>query len=255
MAHLRFTFNGTLPPHLVFQVSRPSIITSDASNVTYPLGAASVQSPLEICGWSDERQDWIIAPTSIAPFAEQFKGYFCARFDPETPQPTYGIIQNTTTIPAEEGKVSTGPLLSVYAKFPKASGSGTVITLRVGTSFISEEQARANLETEIPDVSTEPSGEQVHLVPGTFENTAYLVRKSWADLLNRVEVQVYADGRSVDPQSRDFVDLQTFWTGVVHTLQVSLLSFRSPSLMNSQLLPTKVPLRATRRKFILFGLR
>ena len=235
MAHLRFTFNGTLPPHLVFQVSRPSIITSDASNVTYPLGAASVQSPLEICGWSDERQDWIIAPTSIAPFAEQFKGYFCARFDPETPQPTYGITQNTTTIPAEEGKVSTGPLLSVYAKFPKASGSGTVITLRVGTSFISEEQARANLETEIPDVSTEPSGEQVHLVPGTFENTAYLVRKSWADLLNRVEVQVYADGGSVDPQSRDFVDLQTFWTGVVHTLQVSLLGFRSQSLTNSRL--------------------
>ncbi len=123
----------------------------------------------------------------------------------------------------------------MYAKFPKTSGNGTIITLRVGTSFISEEQARTNLEAEIPDTSTEPSGGQVHLVPGTFENTAYLVRKSWADLLNRVEVQVYADGRSVDPQSRDFVDLQTFWTGIVHTLQVSLPGFQSPSLVNSQL--------------------
>lgn len=98
------------------------------------------------------------------------------------------------------------------------------ITLRVGTSFISEEQARENLDAEIPDVPNVPSSDaetsQLHLVPGTFENTAYRVRKSWADLLNRIEVHVYADGRTIDQASRDYVDLQTFWTGVVHTLQV-----------------------------------
>ncbi|KAF8972048.1 glycoside hydrolase family 92 protein [Flammula alnicola] len=210
VAHLRFTFKTDLSPHILFEVARPSILTSTPTNISYPLGSVSIQGPLEVCGWSDERQDRIIAPVSIAPFAENFKGFFCARFDSNTPKPSYGVIQNgTTSFPIQQSKVTEGPLLSAYAMFPRSTSEKTVITLRVGTSFISEDQARKNIDAEIPDASSvSVPATDLHLVPGTFENTAYRVRKSWTDVLNRIDLQVYADSHQ-----------QTFWTAVVHTLQ------------------------------------
>ncbi|KAF8905739.1 glycosyl hydrolase family 92-domain-containing protein [Gymnopilus junonius] len=231
VAHLRFTFNSTLSPYILFEVARPSVITSTPTNITYPLGALSLQNNLEICGWSDERQDWIIAPLSTAPFSQHFKGYFCARFDQDTPDRTFSAIQNETNFSALQlGQSVSGPLLYTYARFPISSSSTesnarkeTAITLRVGTSFISEEQARKNIDAEIPDRVLPSSSDPVdlHLVPGTFENTAYRVRKSWTDILNRIELKVYVDpntaAASTDP--RDFVDQQTFWTGVVHSIQ------------------------------------
>jgi hypothetical protein len=209
------------------------VLTSTPTNITFPLGGvtfSSQSSPLEICGWSDERQDWIIAPVSIAPFAEKFKGYFCARFDETTPQPTFGVIQNgTTTSAVGKGKTFEGPLLSAYAKFPASPTGERVVTLRVGTSFISEAQARKNIDAEIPDAdapaTASPSAsapDHLHLAPGTLEHTAYTVRKAWADLLDRVQVQPFADGRAVNETSREYVDLQAFYTGMVHTLTVGL---------------------------------
>ena len=120
-----------------------------------------------------------------------------------------------------------GPLLSAYAVFPKISTSKEiVINLRIGTSFISEEQARMNLDTEIanrlsPPTTFEPAAEStLHLQAGTIENTAYLVRKSWSDILDRIEVLPYADGEPHEEDERAEVDLAIFWTGVARTLQV-----------------------------------
>jgi hypothetical protein len=216
-----------LLPYILLEVARPSVTTSTPTNVTYPVG--SVSRPLslhEICGYSSERQDSIIAPVSIAPAAAHFKGYFCARFetDVRTP-PVFGIIQNGSTTPFEQGSTVDGPLLSAHAIFSKPlSSSETVVTLRVGTSFISEEQARRNLDTEVPDrlLSTPPSAESatLHLQAGTIENTAYIVRKSWTDILDRIEVLPYINGGKNKDDERAIVDLEAFWTGVVHTLQV-----------------------------------
>jgi len=169
---------------------------------------------------------------TIAPYAAHFKGYFCARFDlePHAPQPTFGIVQNETVLyPFENGTIE-GALLSAYTIFPKSAVSNTsVVTVRVGTSFISEDQARKNIDTEIPDRSASsssstgspaPTGSMpLHLQPGTFENTAHVVRKSWADILERIEVLPYADGKENKDDKRAAVDLASFWTGVVHTLQ------------------------------------
>lgn len=83
-----------------------------------------------------------------------------------------------------------------------------------------------NLNTEIPNrlsppTSSEPAAEStLHLQAGTIENTAYLVRKSWSDILDRIEVLPYADGEPHEEDERAEVDLATFWTGVVRTLQV-----------------------------------
>lgn len=208
--------------------------SSTISNITYPLGSVSrPNSPYEICGYSSERQDSIIAPVSIAPLAAHFKGYFCARFesDDQLALPVFGNIQNgSTTYPFEQGAVE-GALLSAYAIFPKRPSSNrTLITLRVGTSFISEEQARTNLDTEISDrsVLTPHSGVHtvettpLHLQAGTFENTAYLTRKSWVDILNHIEVLPYANREQNEDDKRAIVDLEVFWTGVVHTLQVGM---------------------------------
>ncbi|KAF8810757.1 hypothetical protein BYT27DRAFT_7336529 [Phlegmacium glaucopus] len=191
VAHLRFTFNSTLSPYILFEIA-------------------------QVCGSTSERHDNIITPISIAPFAERFKGYFCARFDQDTPEASYGIIQNgTLSFPSSQNTTTEGPLLSAFAKFPTLTSKPstrdqTIITLRVGTSFISEDQARSNIDVEIPtpisSVSpsntepTAPTVEQPHFISGTFENTAYRVDASGTDPL-------------------EIVDLQSFWTAVVHTLQ------------------------------------
>ena len=223
---MRFTFDSTLPPYILFEVARPSVLTSTPTNISFPIGTVSLTSPLEVCGSSSERQDSIITPISIAPFAEHFKGYFCARFDPDTPKASYGVIQNETVLfPYPQNNTTEGPLLSAFARFPTPAfkSDQTIITLRIGTSFISEDQARSNIDAEIPnsanDKSTTPT-EQLHLVPGTFENTAYRVRKSWADILDRIEVEPWVNTNRID--SLDIVDLQSFWTAVVHTLQVDI---------------------------------
>ena len=209
-------------------MARPSVLTSTPTNISFPVGEVSITSPLEVCGFSSERQDSIITPISIAPFAEHFKGYFCARFHQDTPKASYGVIQNgSVSFPYPQNKTTQGPLLSAFAKFPTPTSKSdkTVITLRIGTSFISEDQARSNIDAEIPtssieNKSTTPTNEQLHLIPGTFENTAYRVRKSWADILDRIEVEPWVNNADRADSPLDIVDLQSFWTAVVHTLQV-----------------------------------
>jgi hypothetical protein len=170
------------------------------------------------------------------------KGYFCARFDQDTtPKASYGVIQNgTISFPYPQNKTAEGPLLSAFAKFPTSKSDPsqqTVITLRIGTSFISEDQARNNIDAEIPssssssssnDKSTTPTKQLQRLISGTFENTAYRVRKSWADILDRIGVEPWlkntADRADSADSSLDIVDLQSFWTAAVHTFQVGIVA-------------------------------
>ncbi|KAF9037030.1 glycosyl hydrolase family 92-domain-containing protein [Panaeolus papilionaceus] len=299
VAHLRFTYtlsslSSSLHqiPYLLFEIARPSIITSTPTNITYPPGSVSVSrrrhrkgtsdlTDIEICGYSSERQDWIITPISTAGHAQHFKGYVCARFDSVVVQDSdgssspvdfsFGIIQNQTRIypldvDAATNNAIEGPLLSAFVAFnpaPTGTKDKTItVTLRVGTSFISQDQAKRNIDIEIPDASSSSSSDDMgaefnqnqaspsreagidsdadtggdldeqpnakqslHLTPSTFENTAFKVRSAWADLLERIEVKVYADENSDDAmrpleeRERDEVDLRVFWTGVVHTLQ------------------------------------
>ena len=86
-----------------------------------------------------------------------------------------------------------GPLLSGFMRF----GLGTKqVGVRVGVSFISVEQARRNLDREIPD-GTE------------LEGTAYGTREARAEKLDRIRIEGASEDR-----------LETFYTGVFHTLQV-----------------------------------
>ncbi|KAG5643250.1 hypothetical protein DXG03_001300, partial [Asterophora parasitica] len=210
VGHLRFTFTTHETPYILLESSRPSVITSTSTNVTYPDGTVALylQSNRihEICGSNSERQDTIITPTSTLPYVKNFNGYYCARFDYEddfkghTP---YGTIQNSTTHPgASSGK---GTLLAGYALFPSQRGK-VAVSVRIGTSFISIDQARRNIDEEIPNGPA-----------STLKHTARQVRTAWTEKLDRFALQGASEAQK-----------EVFWTGVAHALQASDVVLPSP---------------------------
>ncbi|KAH9029473.1 glycosyl hydrolase family 92-domain-containing protein [Lactarius hengduanensis] len=186
VGHLRFTFSGTHAPYVFLEATRASVMgSSDPSNVTYPSGTIAIDpAAREITGSNPERQDFIIGPNR----AEGFSGYFVARFD--APFVAFGTAQNSTVRASETAR--DGTMLGGYAVFPQDIRT---VDVRIGVSFISVEQARRNLEKEIPDGTT-------------LEQTAKTTRAKWAEKLDRVQVQ---------GGSRE--QLETFYTALFHTLQ------------------------------------
>ncbi|KDQ28672.1 glycoside hydrolase family 92 protein [Pleurotus ostreatus PC15] len=187
VGYLRFSFNSTQAPYVLLEASRASVMGSaDPNNVTYPLGSIYIDPEAkEITGTNAERQDFIIDPVSTP--ARGFKGYFCARFD--RPFLSWGVIQNGT---ASEDSSAAGPLVSGFATFDP---NDTTISVRVGVSFISIEQARRNLDNEIPDGTT-------------LEDTAMTTRAAWAEKMDRVQLEGATEDEKV-----------IFYTGFYHTLQ------------------------------------
>lgn len=139
----------------------------------------------EVFGRNPERQDHIIGPNTATSFA----GYFVARFD--QPFSAWGTATNATLHADETFRNDT--LLSGYVIF---SNETRVVNVRVGVSFISIEQARANLDAEIPDGME-------------LEHTAYQTRKAWADKLDLIQLEGASEA-----------NMTTFYTGFYHTLQV-----------------------------------
>jgi putative alpha-1,2-mannosidase len=140
-------------------------------------------------GSNAERQDFIIGPNP----AESFSGYFVARFD--SPFVSFGTTRNGMVRAGERAaRVRGGEgSLGGYVIFRPET---RIVNVRIGVSFISVEQARLNLENEIPD--------------GTrLEQTAKKTRTEWAEKLDRVRVE----GGSQE-------QLETFYTAIFHTLQV-----------------------------------
>lgn len=172
--------------------------SADPTNVTFPEGSITIDpSRREITGHNKERQDFIIGPNA----APSFAGYFCARFS--EPLEEWGIASNAdgSLFPGEATR--NGSQVSGYVRF---SRSVKKVDVRIGVSFISVDQARANLDSEIPD--------------GTgLEGTARAVREAWAEKLDRIQLE----GASDD-------DKTIFYTAVFHTLQVRSLDSYYASL-------------------------
>ena len=203
VGHLRFTFSGPRLYSILIEATRPSVVTSTPTNVTFPNGKVTVTSSnhVDIHGYTDERQDGIITPTSIARHAEQFKGYFWARISSAAVVAEHGIVDNRTVHAGL--REASGSLLSAYVLFAPAQGKDTVIDVRVGTSLISESTARSHIEAETPPASS-------------LEDTARVVREKWVEKLDRIVVE----GAS-EPQK------EVFYTAVFHSLTVSWRSVAS----------------------------
>lgn len=189
MGHLRFTFSGTGRPYVLIEASRAFVLGSDdPSNVSLALGSVSIDpARRELTGFNTERQDFLIGPNP----AKGFKGYFCARFS--APFAEWGTASNANGS-VRPGKTSaTGTQLSAYVRF---ADSVKRVDVRVGVSFISVDQARKNLDDEIPDGTV-------------LEDTAQKTRSAWADKLDRIEIEGATDDQKT-----------VFYTAVFHSLQV-----------------------------------
>lgn len=192
VGHLRFTFTDTKAPYVVVEATRASVMGSaDPTNVTYPYGSISIApSSREICGNNPERQDFIIGPNP----ATGWSGYFCARFDEAFE--SWGTASNADGSLNEGQTEGQGKTLSGYVTFKEGTEQ---VNVRIGVSFISVDQARSNLDDEIPDGTT-------------LEETAKSTRQAWAEKLDRVQVE----GASQDER-------EVFYTAIFHTLQVTTL--------------------------------
>ncbi|KAF8638772.1 hypothetical protein AX17_001967 [Amanita inopinata Kibby_2008] len=207
VGHLRFTFRPSSPsfiPSVLVEVSRPSVTTSIPTNITFPNGEVTIvpgsgkgnaNSLMDISGFTDERQDRIITPLSIADNANKFKGYFCAQVSSAASVMSYGVSKNGTS--QSKALSGSGPLLSAYTTY-SSSGQQTkefVVDIRVGTSFISEDTARSHIASEVPSTST-------------LEDTARGTRQAWVDKVGRIKVEGATDEQK-----------EVFYTGVFHALQ------------------------------------
>ncbi|KAI8577786.1 hypothetical protein K450DRAFT_249990 [Umbelopsis ramanniana AG] len=171
---MRFSFNSRSSSHVIVDATRETI----EGEITIS------PNQREIFGRNPERQDYKLGPFK----ANNFNGYFVARFD--QPFSSWGTITNGKMHENKTTMISSG--LSAYVIFPEKTDQ---VNVRVGTSFISIEQARKNLDTEIPDGTT-------------LEETSRQIESLWAEKLDRVNIE----GASQD-------QLTILYTGMFHSLQ------------------------------------
>jgi predicted alpha-1,2-mannosidase len=149
-ALFRFRFPSTDVDRVLVETSRPGV----------PGFAAVEPETHDITGYNPHRMDAHLGPYKLP----NFKGYFVVQFR-QAPQNegTYGLEK-------EDASASRG----AFAEF-----RGGEVEVRVGTSFLSIEQARANLAKEIPDWD--------------FEAVRAKLHSAWAEKLGRLEVEGATD--------------------------------------------------------------
>jgi hypothetical protein len=94
----------------------------------------------EITGYNPDRMDSYLSELKLP----NFKGYFVIRF--RQAFRAQGVYQGVLPVPNKSAV--TGDAVSAYAQFDTAADP--VVEAQVGTSFISIDQARANLDAELP---------------------------------------------------------------------------------------------------------
>jgi putative alpha-1,2-mannosidase len=186
--HLRLDYEGTHPvspnhahedPYVFVQVTRQNW-TGHVD--IYP-------EKQEIAGSNPQRQDYRLGPDKPT----KFSGYFVSRFS--QPFTSYGTTSGRKV--SEGNRRASGENLGAYVRF---SPSTTRVEVRTGVSFVSVEQARKNLDVEIPDGIS-------------FERTVGQVKAAWLEKLGRVTIE------GVNNTDDDH-DQRTIWyTGLFHALQ------------------------------------
>ncbi len=152
-AYMRFTFPESKKAIIMVEISRPGID-----------GFAKVdEARHEIVGYNPARTDSKLGPLKLS----HFNGYFVVQFrEAFADSGTFGPH-------ASVAARSTG----AYAQF--ATHDHEVIEVRVGTSFLSVEQARENLEKEIPGWNFDATRAQLH--------------EAWSNKLKRVTLEGATD--------------------------------------------------------------
>lgn len=197
--HIRFDFgnasssskNESVDPWVFIQVSRQNW-TGDVH--------IDVERQ-EVYDYNTERQDYLRGPFK----APSFKGYFGSRFSEpfaECSVARGGELMNG--ISDTHGNFS-----GAYVKFRKDTPR---VEVRTGVSYVSVDQARKNLDLEIPNNQT-------------FEQTVGNVRSAWLEKISRVTI----DG--VNHTDVDHDPRSIWYTGLFMrcSIQVTFLS-RHPTI-------------------------
>ncbi|KAI0406901.1 family 92 glycosyl hydrolase [Xylaria palmicola] len=143
----------------------------------------------EISGRNPQRQDYRLGPDKPATFS----GYFVSRFS--VPFASYGTTSERNI--SEGSRSASGENLGAYVLF---SQKATRVEVRTGISFVSIEQARKNLDIEMPDGTS-------------FEDTVEQAKAAWLEKLGRITIE------GVNNTDNEY-DQRTIWyTGLFHALQ------------------------------------
>ena len=143
----------------------------------------------EVYGYNPERQDYLLGPFK----APSFRGYFVSRFS--KPFTSYGVADGGDMTEGEHHRH--GNFTGAYVKFDKDTSR---VEVRTGISYVSVEQARKNLDLQIPDCQT-------------FEETVENVKSAWLDKIDRVAIH------GVNDTDADHDPRTIFYTGLFHALQ------------------------------------
>ncbi|MGB5498372.1 MAG: GH92 family glycosyl hydrolase [Maribacter sp.] len=140
----------------------------------------------EITGYNPERMS-----SHLGPELTNFKGYFIIQFDKTFE--SFGTWNSFRTEPdiVKLGKEQYGARMGGYISFKTKKNEK--IKVKIATSFISIEQARKNLEIEIPHWD--------------FEQVVQTTRDVWQNNLSRIAIK----GATEDQQS-------IFYTALFHTM-------------------------------------
>ena len=180
---IRFTFPSTGKRRVIVQGINLNPALSDWANDYGPRlqklrGWIKVDAAHgEIVGYNPDRQS-----AQLGPDLPNFKGYFVIKFD--HPFTAYGTWSGSEISPGRTEQQ--GTRMGAYAEF-----ATQVVTVQVGTSFISLDQARANMQQELPGYDLG------RLVSST--------RRIWNEKLHKMRV-----GGATDDQ------LAVFYTAMYH---------------------------------------
>ncbi|WP_299557271.1 GH92 family glycosyl hydrolase [Seonamhaeicola sp.] len=177
----KFKYDRTESPGLMIEMSRleasDGFVKIDTDNN-------------EIIGYNPDRHN-LVYEDKMGPDLEHFKGYFVLKFD-------VGFDTFGTWMDSAEGvetfnskKEQSGAKIGAYVKF--LAKPETTVKVKIASSFISIEQARQNLEQEIPDWD--------------FDAVKEHNKRTWEDYLGRIAIE----GGTHDQQVN-------FYTAMYHAL-------------------------------------
>src|ERR1700730_13870127 len=172
-AYLRFTFPKGAHGSVLVEATRAGVagyVAVDASRK-------------EIVGYNPDRMDAHLSNLKLP----GFKGYFVARF--RRSFHAQGVYQGV--LPVADRTEVTADAVGAFAKFD--TNTDPVVEVQVGTSFISIEQARANLDAELPTWD--------------FESKRDELKRQWNGKLGIADIEGATDD-----------ERHIFYTGLYHAL-------------------------------------
>ncbi|OAQ68782.1 glycoside hydrolase family 92 protein [Pochonia chlamydosporia 170] len=143
----------------------------------------------EISGSNTQRQDYAIGPDQ----PKNFSSFFVSRFS--APFESYGTSQGANT--HKGAKKLIGKDVGAYVTFDSKLDR---VEVRTAVSFVSVEQARKNLDIEIPDGHS-------------FESTVQRTKEAWLNKLGRITIE------GVNKTDTEHDQRTIFYTGLFHALQ------------------------------------